>query len=558
MCAKLKGEILLNTFVDASRAVACFQQVLSNGSHHEPLNRKEKSMKVHVLLPDAHGPFLFLFLIFEVPLMKRVIQRVSGHIGSGKSRYTLQWYYHLVWQNGGKPVPATIATPTNGLSKQYRTYLEKAGIPCLVISRDEGFRSASEEYRRQCDEGFEGILIVNHSVVLASATDTSKRLLIIDEAFTPFENIRIEFESAEELKDFCVIDSDRSDFYELVPSDRTLTALIDILDKNEARYRKFGKLAQDLAEYTMNHHYQVIIDKATFDDALSGKSFEKSTRVALQFTIFLLPSILDGYEDVLIISANFEKTFVAMMWSKDVVFLPNDFIESRLDYSDLSHKADCVKIYHPPIKNLSKFFLTKLGKKDYLAGCQTFYDMCAEAIHGLFEGREHIFCTNKHPHENKKFAWALEGELGGNREITNPHGRNDLQATNMGVFLAAINLDPDTEGRLKAFYGISAKQTKDALCYQMVYQFLGRTSLRSFESREKVVLVVPDAGAAAAVEEMLQCEPSTPLPIDFGAQPKRGRPRVKRSVAEEREMNRLKVQRHRAKKAAKAAAQLSV
>ncbi|MQU78051.1 hypothetical protein FB009_11785 [Sinorhizobium medicae] len=482
--------------------------------------------------------------------MKRTIQKVSGHIGAGKSRSTLQWYAELIKQNDGKPVPATLATPTNELSKQHRRYLSEMGIPCVVISQEEGFRSASEEYKRLCEEGYEGVLLVNHWVALTTATNTANRLLIIDEAFSPVDNIKIEFENAEELQDFTVKETDEPGFYELVPSEHTVKLLMDVQDKDGTRYRNFGKKAQELGEFTANTHYRVIIDQDSFNMAETGEAFDKYKKVILQFTTFMLPSIIDCYRDVLIISANIEKTLLSRMWSKDVTFKTNEFIESRLDYSDLSHKAECVELHHVPIPNLSKTFVKGLAKGKEAEGNQTFLNLVAEPIDEMFPGRPHIYCTNKHPREGKEYDWLLEA---GTRVITNPHGWNHLQDCDMGVFLAAINFDPDTVERLFAFYGITADQSKEALCYQLVYQFLGRTSLRDKDSRKKVVLIVQDEGAAKNLQSLIPgCAPSTPLPIDFEERAKRGRPRIERTDEERKEYEKQKKRAQRAKKAAAA------
>jgi hypothetical protein len=127
----------------------------------------------------------------------------------------------------------------------------------------------------------------------------------------------------------------------------------------------------------------------------------------------------------------------------------------------------------------------------------------------------------------------------------------------MGVFVAAINYDPDTENRLKAFYGIGKKEAKNAVCYQTVYQFLGRTSLRDKDSNEKVVLIVPDQGSAKAVQALIGCVDSTPLSVDLGDRPKIGRPASTKTKAEKDAANRLRVQRCRQRKA-EAVAQLSL
>lgn len=138
--------------------------------------------------------------------MKRIIETVSGHIGSGKSRYTRQWLAEQIAEHGIENVQAVIATPTNTLSDQHHERLTEAGIESTVVCQETedraGYRSASEQYDRLLTEGYAGVPLVNHSVALTTKTNTANRLLIIDEVFNPIETIKIQFEQPEDLNGF--------------------------------------------------------------------------------------------------------------------------------------------------------------------------------------------------------------------------------------------------------------------------------------------------------------------------------------------------------------------
>ncbi len=492
---------------------------------------------------------------------RKVIQTVSGNIGSRKTLTTLQWYDELVSQNMGCSVPVTIATPTNGLSKQYRDLIASYyGFPCMVISQEEGYRSASEEYARQCELGYQGALIVNHKTALNTETDTSDRLLIIDEVFSPIQTIRIKFQSPEDLNRLSVQEvHDVDGYYELISSDDTNDMVENVKDDEGVTFFGYGKRAQDLGKLVNDEHYRVVIDKASFDAAASGESFEKSKsgNVILQFTIFMLPSIVDRYKDVLIISAEFDQTLLALMWAKDVNFQPNEWIESKLDRDYLTRKAPSVQLYNAPVRNLSKHFFTSIGNNDRDKGNQLFLDLVTDCISDMFPGKSHIFCTNE-PESGKPYRWKRECPCGGQndscqcdgygrRVIVNPHGWNHLKHYHMGVFMAGINFDPETETRLFDFYGITRDQAKEALCYQMVIQFLGRTSIRDRDSDNPIILIAPDEGAANYIQRLLKCAPSTPLPIDFEKRPRKTRSDKKeKTLAQKRAENAERKRRSRA------------
>lgn len=497
--------------------------------------------------------------------MKKVIQSVTGQMGAGKSRGYHKWYSHLVAENGGKPVPMTLGTPTNKLSQMHHNYFVADGFASTVISRDEGFRSASEEYARLCDAGYDGVLEVNNKVALSTNANTANRILALDEVFSPLDTIIIEFETPEEVRELAVIESgvrgrDDRGYYELVESEQTVQALLAVSERDSSRYKSHSKLAQELAAYTANRHYRVVIDQSSFDKAASGSAFIKRNkagkeigrrRVFLQFTIFTLSSITDAYKDTLIISANFDRTLLALMWGKEVEFRPNEFIESRLDYADLKHKKNQVILHHVPIDNLSKYLLQQIGSGNEDEGAQWYADEVATCLGEMYPGRNHIFALNK-PKSKKKeeYFWLLEGDKGGQRVFTNPHGWNDLQDMTMAVFLAAINFDKETIRRLEDFYGITPEQSKAALAYETVAQFLGRTAIRDKDSEETVVLVLPDKGTADYIRDLIDCEPSTELPIYFYERKKRGRPKVEKTKDEQREQKRLQMERYRARKKA--------
>ncbi|MCK3776201.1 hypothetical protein MZK49_05590 [Ensifer sesbaniae] len=502
---------------------------------------------------------------------KKTIQTVTGNIGSRKTLTTLNWLDDLISKNMGCSLPVTISTPTNGLSKQYRANLESRNIPCLVISQEEGFRSASEEYERQCNAGYEGVLIVNHSIAAGAKANTANRLLINDEVFSPVQNTYIKFKSAEDLQKLKVVEiSDVPGYYELVRSNVTDDMIEDAKECEDSDFTQFGKKAQELGRLVNDDHYRTVIDIESFDKASSGEAFKQYKKVILQFTTFMQPSIVAGYKDALIISAEFEKTLLGMMWAKDVNFQPNEWIETKLDHDYLSRKAPKVELHHAPVKNLSKTFFTRLGLGNRDQGNQIFLDMVADCLGEMFKGKDHIFCTNE-PDKVTRYDWKLECPCKGKDEqcqckgygkrvIVNPHGWNHLENYDMGVFMAGINFDPVTNDRLFAFYGITQERSKEALCYHLVMQFLGRTSLRNQKRDEAIVLVAPDEGAAAYIQRILGCAESKPLPIDLAKPPRKTRSDKKNKSDDQKraEAAERKRKSRAAKKAAAEAVSLAV
>ncbi|MCB5203904.1 hypothetical protein LH464_15640 [Neorhizobium sp. T786] len=482
--------------------------------------------------------------------MTKTIHIVSGPIGSAKSRSFREWHAERIAKYG--PIPLTLATPTNNLSNEHHSRFLELGVKSHVISQ-EIFRSASEEFKSQCAKRYDGVLICNNKIALNTSTDTANRILVLDESFSPLETIKIWFKSAEDVQELTVTDSHVDGYYEVVATPMNQSWSED----ND--YKSYGKPARELDAFVKNQHHQVVIDKETFDAAISGEEFEKKKKkgmekVPLQFTIFTLPTIVDAHKETIVLAANLERTMLALMWSRDVVFQSHKEIEDRLDYHDLSHQAVNIVLYNLPLKNLSQSFYDRLHKD---MGAELFYIAYASTVATTFGHRPHIFCTNKNG--DKDYDWALECEGFGERVMTAPHGWNSLSHHTMAVFGAAINHDPVTRHRLMAFYGITAKQAKAALCYEMVQQFIGRTAVRNKDNTSTITVVVPDEGIAAYIQELYGCAPSTPLELDLSYERKAlGRPQVNRTVEEQRTYDRERKAAQRARNKAASAEQPSL
>jgi hypothetical protein len=500
---------------------------------------------------------------------KKTVFTVSGNIGSRKTLETTNYIDKLFDARMGVPLPVTIATPTNQLSKQWQASLDTRHFPSMVISQDEGYRSSGEKFAEMCKDNFQGALCVNNLIALnADKDETGRRLLIGDEVWSPLDNIKVRFRNPDDVKKLHYRKTEVEGYYELAASVFTSDMIADVQRSDELDFNSYGKAARELGQLTENPHYRAIIDKKSFEEAASGAAFiddegEPKKFVFLQFTIFMKASILDDQDEVIILSAEFEKTLLGMMWAKEVNFVQHEWITSRLDNDYIKRKAPLVELRHVPVPNLSKRFFEKLGNGNRDAGNQAFNDQLSDCIDRTHPGKKYIFCTNK-PDRLEQYAWKAEcvgkdekGECScdgcGTRVIVNPYGWNHLRHYNMAVFAAGINFDPETERRLKAFYGIERHQAKEALAHQMVLQFLGRTSLRDPDSNSPLVLIAPDEASAAYIRRILGCAASKPLDMKFGEPPKIGRPKTDhRTPAQKRadETERKRKQRATAKAAA--------
>ena len=81
---------------------------------------------------------------------------------------------------------------------------------------------------------------------------------------------------------------------------------------------------RELAQTSLNGHWESLVDTEKFEKLKAGKQEQLSVHS------ILMPSVLDGFKSVTIVSANFTNSMVYRLWSGTV-----DFREDRALMSSL-------------------------------------------------------------------------------------------------------------------------------------------------------------------------------------------------------------------------------
>jgi hypothetical protein len=456
---------------------------------------------------------------------------VDAPIGSGKS-------YALVQYLKTAEFPATIGTQTNALSEEHEKNLTNEWLSAKAIFRDEEAASISEDqssskrYKEGCKANFP-ILIVNQDVAADCDENTEFRDLFNDEITNVYQRLQID--------GLPIFQRAVAEYFEPV----------DDLDTEFVRLRQTKRIAEaaedgwtDSLLRNASDHLKKAFDRLSDPDfavLVNRKdlaAFKLELRGWLSLHVIMMPSRFSHYRTTTFIGANFKDSLLYLLWQKLADFEPHPVIKA--DYHDIRTKAHLVDLFALHERDLSSTLIKDVSAQNY-------YDAAMTAVAPIISNQKHIYCLNNEKH-GQNHKWVLPDST---RLSPDPRGINAFQGVNVAVHLAALNEHPDTFGFLERFAGINGEQLKTATSWERVYQFIGRTSIRSKHSDARVKIFVGDMSTATFLQSKIGCVP--PKLLDIGleaisaAPKKRGPKRVVRTHEEQREYNRLRKQAHRQK-----------
>lgn len=430
---------------------------------------------------------------------------IDGRPGAGKSVAARE----DIAKRYNRREKIAIATQTTALSEEYQNYFEKAGIKSKVFTvktHEKGVGRGVKRYLRECDGT---ILIFNQSVLFNSELDGEGWTLFIDEIPSIFKPITIKFDLGNPLKarghyeqrellkrmmcyeDWEFNNQSGVEGYRVVKKTEGMAAasLADMYtngDEEEGIYclkdnvRKLMKYVSD-------------INRRVYIDAVSAKKFfEGADKVILTFYVVDQPASVSSFDSVVFIGANFKKSFLYRIWGESASFQSNTSLAGKLNHQDFSGRD--IKIFYVSYHTFSKSLFKKIGEGVERAGYKTIVNATERVVADVFGDAHHIYCLNhKKDASDEDIIWSLKN---GTSVSPNPRGLNCYRDCDVAIHLAALNLDPWTLQFLHKFYGISPAEAREAHTFEMVLQFLCRTSIREADSTQKVIFVVGDKETA--------------------------------------------------------------
>jgi hypothetical protein len=451
-----------------------------------------------------------------------IIYFVDGPVGSHK---TSSMYRFVAACPNAR---FTIGTPTNSMTDQISGGLEALGISCLPIHRkeqDDGKKKSGSaaRYRNALKDGVR-IVAINHDVALKLVLDKmdydlvknpdlfapdnfSDIHLIIDEILSVYKRFTLKGMTLSNKWVSTYFDtlkpSEESQYYTLVLNKRGRDAWAGgFLEEHQP----FSKQQRAIFDHTVNERYLVKVSIKDLDELNRGE------RTSLSFFVTVRPSVLQQYRSATIIGANFKKSMLYKMWKDDVNFQPHPYIKG--DYDDFSHKHKAgatINHYYFCEPTYSKTRLKEIG-------FESVFDKAALAIESIIPNTPYLFAVNNPENEgDPAYRWLTEDDGFADRISANPRGQNGHKDKIASVFLAAVNFSNIDTAFLDTECGISPSEAREAMTYENISQFHGRTAIRVFkttEANKDIYFFSPDHASAKAMHKEFGGE--EPVFIDLG------------------------------------------
>ncbi|MEB2843794.1 hypothetical protein [Endobacterium cereale] len=435
------------------------------------------------------------------------ISVADTHAGSGKTRSMHAFI-------NGLDGFATIATQTNDLSREELSDLSDLwGVDALMISGDD-YDCCTTEYLRHCKKLSRKIAIINQNVALCCYEEVAEQHLFIDEIPSPLEEFRLIEKTALTRRIIQSMLKARStefpNYYEILSSEE-IAEYAKYGKRLDNSLRDLPKVFHELCKKISSRHFRVLVEADSFTNFQSGIDDDDAKKLTLY--VWMQPSILERYKSVTIIGANFYLSKLYSYWKDMVEFVPHSDVQGAR-YSDFQHKSDLISLYHMSDDDVSGYKLhTKIGY-------QTFLDSVADVFHSEFGDVDHLYTVSA----KGDFAWKLNNST---QVSANPVGVNGLQHVNVAIHLAPLNPSDAQFAIYLAVCGMTASQLMTAQAYEKQYQFLTRSSVRDYHSREELVFIVLDRRSAEFHQKIFGCGPSklmhVPALNEYEAPPRKTR-----------------------------------
>jgi hypothetical protein len=410
------------------------------------------------------------------------INLLVAPVGAGKSHVSTESI------NENNYLSYVVATQTNAVSDELAERL----VNSVVIRPTEKKASAWSQLNEQINDEH-SVLICNQQVAFRQFGKSVNRHLFMDEIPEIHERIQTTKLTGYAKKLIPVLfdaqDNINDDFIRLFPTPE----LLEIAAGGLGYFRgKDADQLERLAERICSPHYVSYVVGLEWRFLLAGVD------QALTFHIVMQPSILKQWEGASIAGANADNSLMKLVWSQnsDIKFV-RDPLTDKLQYRDLSHKANLVNLFYISERSASK----ALFNHEDIGGKERLFRAVRDAVSRKYDGNvpEHIVCFNNDFKDASK-VWNLPTAF-----IISPDSRgiNTYKDKTLAICLAALNDTPDTVWFFRSVYGIDARTLAVARTYERYSQFFGRTAIRDFQSTASVDLICFDKDTAMFMQSQI-------------------------------------------------------
>ncbi len=239
----------------------------------------------------------------------------------------------------------------------------------------------------------------------------------------------------------------------------------------------------ELSELLQNQKYKVCVKSGDFK-ALFTRGNQKS----MYFLAILDLGILLSFKKIIVMGACFHDSFFKIISDHykvsnriNLYFREHEAIKNKLhNNTSLHQNAGKLKILYGYERTWSKTFFNKMIPNSDLR----YVDEYVEAINTEFADNEFIFSINN---DEENLVSKLPN---GERVSGMPFGINEYQSYDHSAYISANNPHPQFYILLKAF-GIDSESIKTQMHFHAAYQFIMRSSLRTFGAKGDCTIIVP-------------------------------------------------------------------
>ncbi|WP_353404944.1 DEAD/DEAH box helicase [Brucella sp. NBRC 13694] len=399
---------------------------------------------------------------------------VSACAGSGKTTTAMQAIGKGI-RLGEKFI---VAQPTKQLIENtvgnQRNRISLGNVNIAVITSDRFPNQTHSEFIKAVQDTSIDVIFTTHSTVMScwKIAGKSNWNLIIDEVpnvDVPFHaNLSLTWDDW--MKHVRVEDADDSDSLLVYPN----VGSEDTVQKwawNELDDDVIA-VTQSFWEMLVNPNYRLSITKADWQTA----GYEGAAKLHAHGT--LLPSILQGWNRVSIMGANFEHSLLNIVWSNmGVDFQPDNAITVK-NPKHTNKAGTRARIHYFTERNWSKYLRNQIG-----------FHVIAEKLAEYIDG-PHIWSANN---DIEEYQWKAPK---GTKLKPISHGLNSYINFDKAVYLAALNDTPAHAKWLQNNYGLALEEIGRAKAFEAAYQMVMRTNLRLEDGDKDVDIYVADRRTA--------------------------------------------------------------
>ena len=239
--------------------------------------------------------------------------------------------------------------------------------------------------------------------------------------------------------------------------------------------------SEHFLSYTDTANWDKLVKKNKISDDKTYKTQYGNERNKLYFLRMLQPSVFGGFQQVIMMGANFEQSLLYKYWSdyRGVKFVPFKPIVKNLRFTEHNNG------HRLTIRYLQEVNWSKTISKKSTNG-ESYLEKHTKTVREFMGDKEFLYMTNNS--DKTEFDNGFKAPV-----IC--HGMNQYQHIDNIYFSPALNNQPKHNAMLVDL-GINKDFIKDAMSHEMAYQAIMRTSLRNPHSGTPITAVVVDKTTA--------------------------------------------------------------